>query len=82
MPRYQIVLRRRLGSLLDLLPLRVVALAYVQSLEGLRDVRLEYASGKQTVLSFAWPGEGMPVIPVDHLDRYGLERTEFDQTVT
>lgn len=82
MPRYQIVLHRRLGSLLDLLPLRVVALAYVQSLEGLRDVRLEYASGKQAVLSFAWPGEGVPVIPEKHLDRYGLERAEYAQTVT
>jgi hypothetical protein len=82
MLRYQIVLRRRLGSLLDLLPLRVVALAYVQSLEGLRDVRLEYASGKQAVLSFAWPGEGTPVIPEVYLDRYGLERTELAETVT
>ncbi|QQQ00917.1 hypothetical protein [Lysobacter enzymogenes] len=82
MLRYQIVLRRRLGSLLNLLPLRVVALTYVQSLEGLRDVQLEYASRKHAVLSVAWPGEGTPVIPEEYLDRYGLERTELAETVT
>lgn len=73
MIRHQIVLKRQRGSLLDTLPLRDVALAYIQSVEGLGDVQVEYASNKQAVISFVWEGDGDPAIPDDLLDRYGLK---------
>ncbi|UZW62180.1 hypothetical protein [Lysobacter enzymogenes] len=72
MSRHQIVFKRRPGSLLDLVPLSDVALAYAQSLEALRDVRLESASERRAVISFVWGRSGSPDIPEDKLDRYGL----------
>lgn len=72
--RYQITLNRRPGSLLDFVPLQDVALAYVQSLEALCDVRLESASERQVVISFLWSKVGSRDIPQDKLDYYGLER--------
>lgn len=74
MTRDSIVLRRTPGSLLDVLPLRDVALAYLESIEGIADVRVDRSTPGEIELTFSWYGEGSPVIPVEHLDRYGLMR--------
>jgi hypothetical protein len=74
MARRSVVLRRKPGSLLDVLPLRDCALAYFQSIEGLEHVRVERRSNTEVELSFEWDGEVEPTIPEDYLDRYGLER--------
>lgn len=76
MARRSMLLRRKPGSLLDVLPLRDCALAYFQSIEGLADVRVERRSNTEVELSFEWDGEVEPNIPVDYLDRYGLEQVD------
>lgn len=72
MTRSSIVLRRNPGSLLDALPLHDIALAYIGSIEGVADVRVDRSTSAEIELSFSWYGEGGPVIPDEHLDRYGL----------
>lgn len=67
-----IKLCRNPGSLLDALPISEVALAYLQSVEGVGYVNITDSNESEVVLSFVWFGEGDPVIPAAHLDRYGL----------
>jgi len=74
MTRDSIVLKRNPGSLLDVLPLHDVALAYLESVEGIADVRIDRSTATEIVLTFSWYGEGRPVIPEDRLVGYGLAR--------
>lgn len=67
-----IKLRRKPGSLLDVLPISEVALAYMQSVEGVGYVNIAESNESEVILDFVWFGEGDPVIPEAHLDRYGL----------
>ncbi|MFQ6308687.1 hypothetical protein [Lysobacter capsici] len=60
--------------MLDVLPLHDVALAYLESIEGIADVRVDRSTSLEIELTFSWYGEGNPVIPEEHLDRYGLIR--------
>jgi hypothetical protein len=74
MKRDSIILRRSPGSLLDVLPLQDVALAYLGSIDGIADVRVDRSTSTEIELTFSWYGEGTPVIPEEYLDRYGLVR--------
>lgn len=74
MTRDSIILKRSHGSLLDTFPLDDVALAFLQSVEGVADVRIDRITATQIELTFAWHGEGSPVIPEAQLEGYGLIR--------
>ncbi|WP_408952068.1 hypothetical protein [Lysobacter sp. Hz 25] len=74
MTRDSIILKRSPGSLLDTLPLDDMALAYLQSIEGIADVRINRSTATEIELTFAWYGEGSAVLPEDRLNGYGLIR--------
>ncbi|MEH6413863.1 hypothetical protein [Pseudomonas sp. CGJS7] len=72
MVRSTIKLCRRPGSLLDILPIADVAVAYLQSVEGVTNIEIERSNLLQIELTYLWHGSGDPVIPLDTIDRYGL----------
>lgn len=74
MLRSMIKLCRCPGSLLDILPIADVAMAYLQSVEGVTDIEVKQSDVWQVELTYLWHGNGAPVIPSDHMDRYGLSR--------
>lgn len=57
-----------------MLPLYDVALAYLESIEGIADIYVDRSTVTEIKLTFAWYGEGSPVIPEDRLRDYGLAR--------
>lgn len=71
--------RRAWNALLVAVPIEELAVIALQAVPGIRSPVIEREDKHGVVLRFEWDGPGAPNVPVEYLQRLGLERADSQE---